>query len=114
MPPSAPHALQASQRQARARRTLVLLLRNLLAGRWGIRAARIYAVMVSISVTATIWVLAKKYGTDDTALSLVARSAALLTWIAGGIATLALSVPPKDAPFAQAIAALALSRGPTA
>ena len=31
--------------------TLVVLLRRLLGGRWGIRAARIYAVMVSISVT---------------------------------------------------------------
>jgi hypothetical protein len=101
------------KRRALAQRTLVVLLRRLLGGRWGIRAARIYAFMVSVSVTATIWVLAKKYGPDDTALSLVARSAALLTWIAGGIATLALSVPPKDTAFAQAIAALALSRGHT-
>jgi len=111
MPESVPPTVQASQRQARARRTLVVLFRQVLAGRWGIRAARIYAVMVSISITATIWVLAKKYGPDETALSLVARSAALLTWIAGGIGTLALSAPPKDAALAQGIAALAASRG---
>src|SRR5262245_49862869 len=110
MPPNAPPALQA-QRHARARRTLVILLRQLLAGRWGVRAARIYAVMVSISVTATIWVLTTRYGPDETALSLVARAAATLTWIAGGIGTLALSAPPKDAALAQGIAALAMARG---
>jgi hypothetical protein len=114
MPTSAlSYGVPLTKRRTLAQRTLVVLLRRLLGGRWGIRAARIYAVMVSISVTATIWVLAKKYGTDDATLSLVARSAALLTWIAGGIATLALSVPPKDAAFAQSIAALALSRGQT-
>jgi hypothetical protein len=67
--------------------------------------------MVSISFTATIWVLSSKYGPDETALSLVARSAALLTWIAGGIAALALSVPPKDLALAQGIVALATARG---
>ena len=89
----------------------MLLFRQLLAGRWGLRAARVYAVIVSISVTATIWVLARRYGPDETVLAMVARSAALLTWIAGGIATLALSVPPKDAALAQGIAALAIARG---
>jgi hypothetical protein len=111
MPARASRVPQASQRQAHARRTLVLLFRQVLAGRWGVRAARIYAIMVSISITATIWVLAKKYGPDEAALSLVARSAALLTWIAGGIGTLALSAPPKDAALAQGIAALASARG---
>jgi hypothetical protein len=106
-----PRKAEVSRRQARARRTLVLLLRHLLAGRWGIRAARIYAVLASISITATIWVVARKYGPDETVLSLVARSAALLTWIAGGIGALALSAPPKDAALAQGIAALAASRG---
>jgi hypothetical protein len=111
MPVRAPRNHETAQRQARARRTLVLLFRQLLAGRWGVRAARIYAVMVSISITATIWVLAKTSGPDDSAISLVGRSAALLTWIAGGIGALALSAPPKDAALAQGIAALASSRG---
>jgi hypothetical protein len=98
-------------RNAVARRALVHLLRYLLAGRWGIRAARIYAVMVSISITATIWVIARRYGPDDATVSLVARSAGLLTWIAGGIATLALSAPPKDRAFAEGVASLATVRG---
>jgi hypothetical protein len=98
-------------RRLLARRALVLLLRRLLAGRWGVRAARIYAGLLSISITATIWVLAKKYGPDDTSLALVGRSAALLTWIAGGIATFALAAPPKDAAFAEGVAALASARG---
>jgi hypothetical protein len=99
------------KRDATARRALVHILRELLAGRWGIRAARIYGVMVSISITATIWVIARRYGPDDATISLVARSAGLLTWIAGGIATLALSAPPKDRAFAEGVAALAAARG---
>jgi hypothetical protein len=67
--------------------------------------------MVSISITATIWVIARRYGPDDATLSLVARSAGLLTWISGGIATLALSAPPKDAQFAAGVASLAAARG---
>ena len=47
-------------------RALVILLRGALARRWGVRAARIYAVMVSISVTATIWFLARRFGPDAT------------------------------------------------
>jgi hypothetical protein len=90
---------------------LVTLLRGALARRWGIRAARIYAVMVSLSVTATIWYLARTYGPDMTTVSLVARASATLTWIAGGIAALALAAPPKDAALASGIAALASSRG---
>jgi hypothetical protein len=90
---------------------LVTLLRGALARRWGVRAARIYAVMVSISVTATIWYLARTYGPDMTTVSLVARASALLTWIAGGIAALALAVPPKDAALASGVTALASSRG---
>jgi hypothetical protein len=92
-------------------RALVILLRGALARRWGVRAARIYAVMVSISVTATIWFLARRFGPDTTTVSLVARSAALLTWIAGGIATLALAVPPKDTALVLGIAALASAHG---
>jgi hypothetical protein len=107
-----PSPVEAGRRGV-AHRTLIGLFRRLLGGKWGIRAARIYAFMVSVSITATIWVLAKKYGPDDAALSLVARSAALLTWVAGGIATLALSAPAKDAAFAEGVAALALSRGHT-
>src|SRR5258706_2539953 len=92
-------------------RALVILLRGALARRWGVRAARIYAVMVTISVTATIWILARHFGPDMTTVSLVARSAALLTWIAGGIAALALAVPPKDTALALGIAALASAHG---
>jgi hypothetical protein len=90
---------------------LVTLLRGALARRWGVRAARIYAVMVSISVTATIWYLARTYGPDVTTVSLVARASALLTWIAGGIAALALAVPPKDTALVSGVVALASSRG---
>jgi hypothetical protein len=41
----------------------------------------------------------------------VARASALLTWIAGGIAALALAAPPKDTALVVGIAALASSRG---
>jgi hypothetical protein len=92
-------------------RALVILLRGALARRWGVRAARIYAVMVTLSVTVTIWILARRFGPDTSTVSLVARSAALLTWIAGGIAALALAAPPKDAALALGIAALASARG---
>lgn len=90
---------------------LVILLRGALARRWGVRAARIYAVMVPISVTGTIWILARHFGPDVNTASMVARAAALLTWIAGGLAALALAAPPKDAALADGIAALASSRG---
>lgn len=90
---------------------LVILLRGALARRWGVRAARIYAVMVSLSVTVTIWILARRFGPDTTTVSLVARSAAILTWMAGGIGALALSVPPKDTALATGIAALASAHG---
>jgi hypothetical protein len=92
-------------------RALIILLRGALGRRWGVRAARIYAVMVSISATATIWILVRAFGPDLTTVSLVARSSALLTWIAGGIAALSLAAPPKDAALALGIAALASSRG---
>src|SRR5258706_788738 len=106
-----PPASRASKRRLSARRTLVALHRKLLAARWGIRAARIYAGMLAVGITATIWVLAEKHGPDETALSLVGRAVAMLTWVAGGIATMTLAVPPKDAAAAQGIAALAASRG---
>ena len=92
-------------------RALIILLRGALARRWGVRAARIYAVMVSLSVTATIWFLARRFGPDTSTVSLVARAAALLTWIAGGIAALSLAVPPKDAALSNGIAALASAHG---
>ena len=104
----APHP---SRRRGLARRTLVVLYRRLLGARWGVRSARVYAGFLAISTAATIWVLARKVGADETTLSLVARSAALLTWIAGGIATLTLAAPPKDPAFALGIAALASARG---
>jgi hypothetical protein len=106
-----PPAFRASKRRQLPRRTLVALLRKVLASRWGIRAARIYAGMLAISITAMIWVISEKHGPDDTALSLVGRAVAMLTWIAGGIATLALAGPSKDVASAQGIAALASSRG---
>ncbi len=92
-------------------RALIILLRGALARRWGVRAARIYAVMVSLSVTATIWFLARRFGPDTSTVSLVARAAALLTWIAGGIAALSLAVPPKDTALSNGIAALASTHG---
>jgi hypothetical protein len=102
---------RASKRRFLAQRTLVTLHKRLLAARWGIRAARIYAGMLAIGITATIWVLSEKHGPDETALSLVGRAVAMLTWIAGGIATMTLAVPPKDVASAQGIAALASSHG---
>jgi len=94
-----------------APRTLVVLLRGSLAPRWGVRAARVYSALVSIGTAATIWIVSHRYGPDGTAVSLVARSAAVLTWVAGGIAALALAAPPKDVALAQGIAALASTRG---
>src|SRR6266542_660928 len=94
-----------------APRPLVTLQRRTLARRWGIRAARIYAVLVAVGVTATMWIVAYRFGPDDTAVSLVGRAAGLIAWIAGGISALALAVPPKDAALAQGVAALASARG---
>jgi hypothetical protein len=91
--------------------TLVALLRRSLAPRWGVRAARTYAALVSIGATATIWIVSHRYGPDETALSLVARSAAVLTWVSGGIAALALAAPPKDVALVRGIEALASTRG---
>jgi hypothetical protein len=106
-----PASRVSSKRRQLARRTLVALLRKVLASRWGIRAARIYAGILAVSITATIWVMSEKHGPDETALSLLGRAVAMLTWIAGGIATLTLAVPAKDVASAQGIAALASSRG---
>jgi hypothetical protein len=92
-------------------RALVTLLRGALARRWGVKAARVYAVLLSISVTGTIWFLVRRFGPDVTTVSLVARAAALLTWIAGGVAALALAAPPKDVALVNGIAALASSHG---
>jgi hypothetical protein len=92
-------------------RALVLLLRGALARRWGVRAARIYALLVTISFTAVIWILARRFGPDMTTVSLVARASGILTWVAGGIAALALAVPPKDGALSLGITALASSRG---
>jgi len=101
------------QRSWVAHRALVTLLRKVLAGRWGIRAARIYAAMLGISMIATIWVVSSQNGADDTAMSLLARAVGLLTWIAGGIAALSLASPPKDPALAESVAALASAHGVT-
>ncbi|HEX9297539.1 MAG TPA: hypothetical protein VF881_16975 [Polyangiaceae bacterium] len=94
-----------------APRSLVTLQRRTLARSWGVRAARIYAALVAIGITATMWIVAYRYGPDDTAVSLVGRAAALVAWIAGGMSALALAAPPKDAALTQGIAALASARG---
>lgn len=109
MPISA--TLHIPGRPLRAERALVRLVRESLSRRWGVRGARIYAAIVSLGVSATIWLVARRYGPDGTALSLVARAAAMLTWIAGGLATLALAAPSKDTALIDGIVALASARG---
>jgi hypothetical protein len=94
-----------------APRSLVTLQRRTLARSWGIRAARVYAALVAIGITAAMWIVAHRSGPDETAVSLLGRAAALVAWIAGGLSALALAVTPKDAALAQGVAALASARG---
>lgn len=92
-------------------RTLVALLRRTLGRNWGVRAARFYAGLLSVGVATVIGVSAGGHGANDTSLSLVARSAAMLVWIPGALCALALAKPPRDADLAQGIAVLAGARG---
>jgi hypothetical protein len=88
-------------------RTLVVLLRRTLARSWGIRAARLYAGLLSVGVMTAIALSARGLGANDTSLSLVARSAAMLVWIPGALCALALAKPPSDTGLAQGVAVLA-------
>ena len=92
-------------------RTLVTLLRHTLGRSWGIRVARFYAGLLSLGVMTAVGLSAGGLGANDGALSLVARSAAMLVWIPGAACALALARPAKDASLAQGIAALAASHG---
>jgi hypothetical protein len=83
----------------------------MLAGRWGLRSARIYGVLVAMGVMATTWIVSGSVGLDNAAVYLVARGAAILTWVPGSIAALSLAVPPKDMALREGIAALARTRG---
>jgi hypothetical protein len=96
---------------ARAERDLVRLLRVALGRGFAIRGARFYGFFVAIGFAAAIWVASRGYGLDATAVALVAQASSVLVWVAGGIASLGLSAPPKDEPFRQGILALAWSRG---
>ena len=97
--------------QAESLRTLVTLLRLTLGRSFGVRAARVYAGLLAIAVVAIIAASTGRFGADNTSLSIVARSAAMLVWIPGAMSALALATPPKDAALAQGIAALAAVRG---
>jgi hypothetical protein len=92
-------------------RTLVFLLRRTLGRSWGIRAARFYAALLSVGVVTAIAVSAGRLGANDTSLSLLARSAAMLVWVPGAMCAFALAKPPHDAGLAQGIAVLAGARG---
>jgi hypothetical protein len=93
--------------QGQRLRNLVILLRRTLARSWGIRAARLYAGLLSVGVVTAVALSAGGVGANDTSLSLVARSAAMLVWIPGAMCALALATPPKDTGLAQGIAVLA-------
>ena len=97
--------------QGQSFRILVVLLRRSLARSWGIRAARFYAGLLSIGVVTAIAISAGGLGANDTSLSLVARSAAMLVWVPGAMCALALAKPPQDAGLAQGIAVLAGAHG---
>jgi hypothetical protein len=92
-------------------RTLVVLLRRSLGRSWGIRAARFYAGLLAIGVVTAVAISAGGLGANDSSLSLIARSAAMLVWIPGAACALALATPPKDASLAQGINALASAHG---
>jgi hypothetical protein len=92
-------------------RTLVHLLRRTLGRSWGIRAARLYAGLLTVGGIIAIAVTSGGFGANETSLSLVARSAAMLVWIPGAAGALALATPAKDTGLAQGIGALALARG---
>lgn len=77
----------------------------------GVRAARIYGALLGAGNAAAIWIVGRPNGVDATVVSLVARASAMLTCVAGGIAALALSVPPKDQALVSGIVALASSHG---
>jgi hypothetical protein len=93
--------------QGHSLRNLVILLRRTLGRSWGIRAARVYAGLLSVGVVTAVALSAGGFGADETSLSLVARSAAMLVWIPGAMCALALATPPKDTGLAQGIAVLA-------
>jgi len=97
--------------QGHSLRTLVILLRRTLGRSWGVRAAQFYAALLSIGVITAVALSAGGLGANDTSLSLVARSAAMLVWIPGAMCALALATPPRDAGLAQGIAVLAGVRG---
>ena len=78
----------------------------------GVSAARAFTrCSWPLGWSTAIGIAARGHGTDDTTVSLVARAAAMLTWISGGMAALSLAVPPKDEAMNQAIVALAATRG---
>ncbi|HMI82792.1 MAG TPA: hypothetical protein VK550_01800 [Polyangiaceae bacterium] len=97
--------------QGQSFRSLVTLLRRTLGRSWGIRAARFYAALLSLGVVTAIAISAGGLGANDTSLSLVARSAAMLVWVPGAMCALALAKPPHDASLAQGIAVLAGAHG---
>jgi hypothetical protein len=74
------------------------------------RMARIYAWLIAVTFAATTWVASRGYGADATVMSLVARAAGTLAWVAGFTA-LGLSAPPKDEAFRSGALALAVARG---
>jgi hypothetical protein len=102
---------QGPSAPGRSLRTLAILLRRTFGRSWGIRAARLYAALLSVGVVIAVALSTGGLGADDTSFSLVARAAAMLVWIPGAMCALALARPPKDAALAQGIAALAGAHG---
>ena len=87
------------------------LVRDALARTAGIRVARFFAVVTTTFAIVAIALAAGRFGADATSLSIAAYSAGTLTWLSGGIATLALARTPHDTLLGESIGILAASRG---
>ena len=86
------------------------LLRSAINRGWALRMAKIYGWLIVVTFAGVTWVASRGYGADATVMSLVARAAGTLAWVAGFTA-LALAGPAKDAAFRNGALALAAARG---
>lgn len=91
---------------------LVMAARRPAAAQAAVRFARaIGALCVTIALLVTGW-LARLYGPDDAVVWVASRSAALLTYWAGGVAALGLAArSSRDEKVIEAVENLALARG---
>jgi hypothetical protein len=98
-------------RRMDAKRALVFLLRGALAQKAGLRAARILGLLWLVGTAAGMALLAYRFGSDGSAVSLAARAAAAITFVCGWLAALSIAQPRKNRSTEDGVVALARSRG---